>query len=682
MLDLSSLNPPQREAVTHTGGPLLVLAGAGSGKTRVITYRIAHLIERGVEPSRIAALTFTNKAAAEMRARVAHLLGSKRAAEKLTISTFHSLGLSILKKERGSLGYPRGFVIYDSADQLGVIRELLRTIRVADRRFDVKAIQTRISLAKNAFIAPEDYEPSDVDEYDEIAAEIYPRYQAALRAFAAVDFDDLITETVRLFMDKPTVGARYRSKYRHVMVDEYQDTNRAQLMMVKTLVAEHGNLCVVGDDDQSIYSWRGADTRNILQFEKAFPGAHSVVLDQNYRSTPTILEAANAVIANNVERRGKSLWSDKPKGENVFAVVAPESEMEAQFVAREIGELVANGWRHSDIAVLYRSNIQTKILEEVLRLHDVPYRMFGGQQFFERKEVKDLIAYLRTALSPRDEISLRRILNYPSRGIGQTTLERLATASLARRTTLWDCVSHSADLELGPRPTTALQAFTRLIEALRENIATNGGAPATRWLIGQIELIDDLRSASPSNAAAQRRIDNIESLMRSLTRHQERAAGPAALSDFLRQLSLDSQDDGDKDAGDKVTLTTLHGAKGLEFPVVFLVGAEEELLPHARTLMPSLTDMINAPNADNACDVSEERRLAYVGITRAMERLYITRAEARLSRGKRRPRVPSRFLLEIPENLVTARDVAAEGAVKVETEDLSSFFAQMGASLD
>ena len=683
MPDLSVLNGPQREAVTHTSGPLLVLAGAGSGKTRVITYRIAHLIELGVEPRHIAAMTFTNKAAAEMRERVGGLVKSRSAAADLTISTFHSLGLSVLKRERASLGFPRGFVIYDSADQLGVIRELLRTINVYDRRFDVKAIQTRISLAKNAFVTPETYEPNEEDEYDLITAEVYPRYQAALRAFAAVDFDDLITETVRLFGEVEKVGTRWRNKYRHVMVDEYQDTNRAQLLMIKNLVAEHNNLCVVGDDDQSIYSWRGADTRNILGFDQAFPGAKIVVLDQNYRSTPTILEAANAVIENNLDRHGKELWSDKAQGEKVISVVAPETETEAQFVAREIINLCGDGWNHRDIAVLYRSNIQTKILEESLRLHEVPFQLFGGQQFFERKEVKDIIAYLRVALSRRDEISLRRIINYPSRGIGATTLSRLTEISLFRRMTLWDatslCTNPDADLGIAGRSMTAVADFVDLIDALRDNIEKQGGVAAARWLVERVSLVDDLRSASPSLSAAQRRIDNVESLMRSLTRHQERAAGSDALADFLRQLSLASKNDDDESGGDKVTLTTLHGAKGLEFPVVFLVGAEEELLPHARSLMPVATDVLNT---DHVVDVSEERRLAYVGITRAMERLYITRAEARLARGKRRPRTPSRFLLEIPEHLIEMRDVAAEGATEANEEDLSSFFAQMGANLD
>jgi DNA helicase-2/ATP-dependent DNA helicase PcrA len=662
--------------VVHRGGPILVLAGAGSGKTRVITYRIAHLIESGVDPQHIAALTFTNKAAAEMRERVGHLVRDRKAAKALTVSTFHSLGLSILKKERTALGFPRGFVIYDSADQLGVIREIIRTIHVADRRFDVKAIQTRISLAKNRFVAPADYRGNDEDEYDEMAAEIYPRYQAALRAFAAVDFDDLITEVVRLFRDDPEVAGRWRSRFRHLLVDEYQDTNRAQVHMVEALCAGHGNLCVVGDDDQSIYSWRGARPRNILEFEREFPGARVVVLDQNYRSTPTILDAANAVIANNVDRRGKVLWSDKPRGAKVIAVVAPETDSESEFVAHEIESLVRDGWRHRDIAVLYRSNIQTKPLEEALRVHQLPYAMIGGQQFFERKEVKDLIAYLRVALSDRDEISLRRIINYPARGIGATTLDRLTTESLARRTTLWRCVELADDLDLGARQRHALNGFAELMGKLVAALDEHGAPGAVRWLVDAIDLYGDLRAASPSLSAAQRRIDNVESFLRSLERHAERAGPePGALSGYLRQLSLETSDD-KPDAGDRLTLTTLHGAKGLEYPVVFLVGAEEELLPHARTLMPRATDVLDT-SGEAAVDLSEERRLAYVGITRAQEILYITRAETRVARGKRRVRVPSRFLLEIPEELLEHRDVADEAVQPVHAEELSSFFAEL-----
>ena len=676
-MDVSRLNDPQREAVTHASGPLLVLAGAGSGKTRVITHRIVHLIERGVEPRHIAALTFTNKAAGEMRERVAGLLGSKKRARELTMGTFHSLGLAILQKERAALGFGRGFVIYDTADQLGVLREILRHVaRGDDRRYDVKAILTRISLAKNAFVAPEAYAPHEGDEYDAITAEVYPRYQAQLRGFAALDFDDLITETVRLLKEDAGVRERWAGAFRHVMVDEYQDTNRAQLMMVKALVERHGNLCVVGDDDQSIYSWRGADPSHILRFERDFPGARVVVLDQNYRSTPTILAAANAVIGNNKDRRGKVLWSARPDGPLLAHVVAGDPEAEARFVAEEISQLVVDGRRHRDVAVLYRSNIQTRELEEALRVRRIPYRMFGGQQFFERKEVKDLIAYLRVALSDRDEISLRRIANYPARGVGPGALERVSLEAQARRATLWSCVEAAAAGQVeGVRPAqaTALATLVTAVGNLRSALETSGAAAAVRALAAEIDLEGDLRSASPSHTAAQRRLDNVESFLRQIGEREKRKPGTAALLEYLRHLSLADVDDDDRreDPGERVTLTTLHGAKGLEFPVVFLIGAEEELLPHARSITPQASDV---SDPDHVSDVSEERRLAYVGITRAEEMLYVTRCAWRRRHGKEVPRIPSRFLLEIPEALCELRDVGAESRKAVDPTELSAFF--------
>ena len=674
-VDVGALNPPQREAVTHTGGPLLVLAGAGSGKTRVITYRIAHLIERGVDPRHIAALTFTNKAAAEMRARVARLVGNRSIANVLTMGTFHSLGLEMLQKERAAFGYPRGFVIYDTADQIGVIRELLRHTAVdGDRRFDVKSILTRISLAKNAFVAPDEFRPNPSDPYDGVTAEIYPRYQAALRSFAAVDFDDLITEPVRLLTTSDEVRVNWSSLFRHVLVDEYQDTNRAQLLLVKALSSTHGNICVVGDDDQSIYSWRGADPGNILHFERDFPGAKAVVLDQNYRSTPTILAAANAVIGNNTDRRGKVLWSASKDGPRIAHVVADDPETEARFVAEEIERLTGAGRRLRDIAVLYRSNIQTKELEEALRTRKLNYVMVGGQQFYERKEVKDVIAYLRVALSERDEISLRRIINYPARGVGATTLDRLSLDAQASRTSLWRSVVSGSRGEGGQRAqqADALATLVAVIDKLRAALEAGGVDAAVRTLLEDIDLYGDLRAASPSLTAAQRRIDNVESLVRQLTEREKKTPGPAALLDYLRKLSLQS-DAGDEpaDAGDKVLLTTLHGAKGLEFPVVFLVGAEEELLPHARSLMPQANDV---SDPDHVSDVSEERRLAYVGITRAEEVLYVSRCARRRRHGKDIPRTPSRFLLEIPAELCETRDVAAEQRKPVEASELSAFF--------
>jgi superfamily I DNA/RNA helicase len=686
-VDLGKLNPPQREAVTHGGGPLLVLAGAGSGKTRVITHRIVRLLGGGIPPHAIAALTFTNKAAEEMRERVARLLGDRKAAARLTMGTFHSLGLSILRSEHKALGYPRAFVIYDAADQLGTVRELLRTVQVVDRRFDVKAILTRISLAKNKFIPPERYQPAEGDEYDEITAEIYPRYQEALRAYAALDFDDLITETVRLFEDVPEVRERWQGKFHHVMVDEYQDTNRAQLLMVKHLVARHGNLCVVGDDDQSIYSWRGADPTNILAFERMFSGARVVKLEQNYRSTPTILAAANAVIANNENRHGKALWSELADGDRIVHAVASDTEVEAKFVVAEIGALHGKDFlRYRDFAVLYRSNLQAKVIEEELRTAQIPYVMYGGQQFFERKEVKDLLAYLRLALNSRDEIALRRVINYPARGIGTTTLDRLAERAHLHRTSLWRVLEEVAEgAELGeqaPRASTiqAIAGFVNLVRGLRASLEAGVSvAQATRTLIEDIELYGDLRNAAASVPAAQRRIDNVESLISSLERRQERKPGLRALAEYLRQLSLNTESEEAADPGNKVVLTTLHGAKGLEFPVVFIIGMEEELLPHARTLSPQSTDVFDP---EHCTDVSEERRLAYVGITRAQRKLYLSRSAVRRSRGRTTPRTPSRFLLEIPESLTEARDVDAENRAPVAVDDARAFFQSVSFMLD
>jgi len=713
VLDLGKLNPPQREAVTHGGGPLLVLAGAGSGKTRVITFRIAHLLAQGIPPTAIAAVTFTNKAAEEMRERVGHLVGDRAVASKLTIGTFHALGLHILKVERKALGYPGGFVIYDQSDQLGALREAMRGDRDLDRdgerRFDVKAILTRISLAKNAFIDPDHYVPRNAaDDYDLATQRIFPRYQDQLRACAAFDFDDLIVAPVRLFERDAAVRERWSTRFRFVMVDEYQDTNKAQLELIRHLVAPHGNLCVVGDDDQSIYGWRGADPANILGFATQFPGAKVVKLEQNYRSTRTILAAANAVIANNAVRHGKTLWSDLSEGEPITHAVAGSVEVEAQWVAREIARIHAEGRRWSDVAVLYRSNLQAKLLEDELRQAGVPYVMYGGQQFYERKEVKDVIAYLRVALNPRDDLAVRRVLNYPARGIGATTVERLVATAHASHVPLWTVlrgIAHTAPLpaEVDPDDTPAaasragwsltvpedadgLRPGTRkAIAQFVTTIGTLGAAlesptgvvAAARGMIADIKLHDDLKMASPSMAAAQRRIDNVEGLIGALARHAERGGGRQALTEYLRRLTLESSDDKEDSGGEKVVLTTLHGAKGLEFPVCFIVGMEEELLPHVRTLQPQATDVIDA---DHATDVSEERRLCYVGITRAQRKLYLTRSCLRNSRGRLVPRTPSRFLLEIPDELLEVRDLGEEARQKVPEAEVKSFFSRF--SLD
>jgi DNA helicase-2/ATP-dependent DNA helicase PcrA len=678
-MDLATLNTPQREAVTHVSGPLLVLAGAGSGKTRVITFRIVQLINQGVDPKHIAALTFTNKAAGEMRERVADLLGNSSQANKLTMGTFHSLGLQILKAERKALGYPRGFVIYDTADQLGVLREILRRLRNGDRRYDVKSILTRISLAKNAFISPEEYEVATGDEYDEITAEVYGKYQDALRNFAAVDFDDLITEVVNLFRRDEAVRERWANKFRFLLVDEYQDTNRAQVLMVRALIEKSNNLCVVGDDDQSIYSWRGADTGNILGFGKMFPGAKIIKLEQNYRSTPNILSAANTVIANNKDRYGKTLWSAHSEGVSITHAIAPDSAVEARFVALEIEKLrTENQWPYKHFAVLYRSNMQAKIIEEEFLEKQIPYAMFGGQQFFERREVKDVIAYLRVSLNPRDEIALRRIVNYPARGIGGGTIDRLTKWCAAQRMPLWNGLVRIQELE-GVRPNIkrSVSEFTEMLNNLGTELERGTAiVSATRALMDKVDLYGDIRSASPTMKAAQKRIDNVESLLASLARHQERDPGRNALIAYLRKLSLESSDDDTPEAGNSVTMTTLHGSKGLEFPVVFLVGWEEELLPHARTLMATASDV---SNPENTSDVGEERRLAYVGITRAQLVLYVSRSVVRVLRGKPVPRTPSRFLTEIPPELMHERMIADELQAPVEAEELSSFFSDFAS---
>jgi DNA helicase-2/ATP-dependent DNA helicase PcrA len=699
VVDLAKLNPPQREAASHGGGPLLVLAGAGSGKTRVITFRIANLLAMGIPPAAICAVTFTNKAAEEMRERVAGLVNDRATARKLTIGTFHALGLQILRSERKALGLPRGFVIYDQSDQLGAVREALRTLRDGDRRYDVKALLTRISLAKNGFVAPEAYVPNPADDYDAATAQVYPRYQEMMRACAAYDFDDLIVEPVRLFERDAEVARRWAERFRFVMVDEFQDTNPAQLRLVRHLVTDHQNLVVVGDDDQSIYSWRGADPTNILRFAELFPGAKIVKLEQNYRSTKTILAAANDVIAHNKQRHGKQLWSLHGGGDPITHAVAATAEDEARWVAHEIAKLHKDGCRWQDIAVMYRSNLQAKVVEEELRQVSVPYVMYGGQQFFERKEVKDVIAYLRVALNARDELALRRVINYPARGIGATTVERLVTAAHAKHASLWDALRGAitgtgtlpgldtrlprdeadpapCDVEVGDLRGAARNGIIELVHVISELGATiesgTDVVSATRTLIEDIRLYDDLRAAAGSLAAAQRRIDNVDGLLGSLQRFSDKGKGREQLAEYLRMLSLETSDEREE-SGDRVVLTTLHGAKGLEFPICFMIGLEEELLPHIRTLQPQVTDVLDV---DHATDISEERRLCYVGITRAQRKLYLTRACTRVQRGRSMPRTPSRFLLEIPDELLEVRDIAEEARQQVPADEVRSFFAQ------
>jgi DNA helicase-2/ATP-dependent DNA helicase PcrA len=657
------LNPSQRAAVEHEFGPMLVLAGAGSGKTRVVTHRIARLIERGTASRSILAVTFTNKAAAEMRERVTSLVGLK-VAKDLHVSTFHRFGLEVLGAETRALGL-RGtsFAVFDAADQAGVVREILREIRTG-KAYDIGAILARISNAKNAFLTAEAWEEQQrkgkgIDDYDEIAMLVYPRYQAALRTFQAFDFDDLICEVVSLWQRRPDVLERWRQRFRQIIVDEYQDTNHAQLELVRLIGGEHKNVMVVGDDDQSIYAWRGADVRNILDFEEHFTGAKVVKLEENYRSVKPILDVANAVLANSGARRhGKVLKATRLAEHKVELVVCADPEVEASYVGAGIQKLLDDGVRPKEIAVLYRSNLQAAAIESALKERTIPIRMIGGQQFFERKEVKDLIAYLRVVLNPNDEMSLRRIINYPARGVGDVAVSKLSAWATANDTPLWTAVMKPhAVRDLPPAAMEGCRALVRLVEAMRLRMDTFSPASVARALVGEIGLKEDIMAGSTNAQAAARRWGNVEGLLNVFFRREEQGKGDrASFAEFLRLLAL-RQDGDEEEATDRVTLTTVHGAKGLEWKFVYLIGLEEGLIPHARTLDERATDA--TPDGDAATSIEEERRLFYVAVTRARDRLFMSRCKVRGTRGKLMPRTPSRFLSDIPPELVDEREEMA-----------------------
>lgn len=659
---MARLNAAQRAAVEHGDGPLLVLAGAGSGKTRVITRRIARLVERGTPPEAILAVSFTNKAASEMGERLARLVGAQ-AAEGLWLSTFHSFGVRFLMEEQGSKRKGR-FVIFDQDDSLGLVREILRRERQGDRRLDAAAILARISLWKNRFLSPEDVEPSDF-EYDAVAREVYPSYEEALRAMRAVDFDDLVVRPVQMLGSDAERRARWRQRFAHVLVDEFQDTNRAQLELVKLLANERRNVCVVGDDDQSIYGWRGADVGNILEFEDHFPGTCVVKLEDNYRSHAPVLEVANTVISQGGGRRhGKTLRPARGAGDRVSVCKVDDAEAEAKYVVSEIKRLEREaGRRPGEMAVLYRSSAQARPLEEELRLAGLPYRLYGGTQFFDRKEVKDAAAYLRVVLHPQDELSLRRIANHPPRGIGSTTLERLTAHAQTRGMSFARAFEQIDSLE--GIPDSARQGARALHGALRRargRLRSGEGlcGPA-RELLREVGLEDYLRDPDGGPSAA-RRWQNVEALLQSIDRFErsERQDKPT-LAAFLARLTL-RMDRETEEAGNRVTLSTLHGAKGLEFPVVFLIGCVEGLLPHTRTTDPKATEA--APT-----DIEEERRLFYVGITRARDALYLIHPERRTVRGKPVKLAPSRFLEKLPGDATEER--AVQGTPSMESTEIA-----------
>ncbi len=709
------LNPAQREAVVHGEGPMLVLAGAGSGKTRVITHRIARLLAMGVPAQAILAVTFTNKAAAEMHERVVDLVGA-RASAGLTVCTFHAFGLQFLQRESRYLGFGTGFSIFDASDAVGVIRELMREVDVgalaeeqprkevetrtlgtrtkranrnealasgpatdAVRRLDASAILSRISLGKNAFHDESTFPDGgdlegDAALYQAAAKLLYRKYQSSLRGFHALDFDDLICEPVRILQKFPELREKWQRRFRYLLVDEYQDTNRAQLELLRAVTGEHRNLTVVGDDDQSIYAWRGADVTNILAFEDHFPGAHVVKLEQNYRSRSPILQAANAVVgAMPAKKYPKALFTTRDGGDRIQRVVCATPEVEASFVGSEIERQIQGGRKPSEIAVMYRSNGQAAAIEEALRERGIAYQLFGGQAFFERKEVKDLLAYLRLSLNPLDEMSLRRVINYPARGIGEQALHRLEAFAIAADVPLFRAVQRADEIEgLSPAARAGCAQLAEIVvDAKAAMISGKPASRAARDLAERVGLRADVFAGSPSGAAAERRWNNVEGLYRSLERFEKRADEAAwdldakrtpSVSEFLQRLLL--RVSGEEEAEtEQVTLTTLHGAKGLEYEVVFLIGLEEGILPHKRTIDPRAidvielkTDVTGAVVADDSA-IEEERRLFYVGVTRARERLYLCNARARSARGQSVARMASRFLVDVPAELCEAREV-------------------------
>jgi ATP-dependent DNA helicase Rep len=647
------LNEAQARAVEHFQGPALVLAGAGSGKTRVITQRIVRLLSRGVAPNQIVALTFTNKAAKEMAERVTHLLADRRAlASKLMVSTFHSFGLAVLSREARVLS--GAFTIFDQGDQLALVKEILASIRVA-KSLDASAILARISAAKNAGLTEETFVPREEDLYDEVTRLVLPKYTSRLRAYGAYDFDDLVCEVTRVLETRPDIRGRWQARARFLLVDEYQDTNRAQIALLRALMNDEQNICAVGDDDQSIYAWRGADVRNILGFDRDFAGANIIKLEQNYRSRKPILDVANTIIgARKEEKFRKVLFTTKAAGEPVRLGLAASPEAEAKYVGSRVRELTRDqGVKPSEIAILYRSNSQAKLIEEILREHGVGYTLVGGQQFFERKEVKDVLAYMKLALNRSDEISLRRVINTPTRGVGETSLERLALQARAKGWTLWQAIERVDALDgVSPAAREGCKKFESCMATLRRRLLVERTPPsrAARLLCDEIGLKQEVTSSSGSGAVAERRWANVESLFTTFERREKAGAisTERELASFLHMLTLNADSD-EVEPGNLVTLSTLHGSKGLEFEHVFFIGVEEGIIPHTRTTETKATDL---PLPEGVDPIEEERRLFYVGVTRAKERLIMTRCGYRVARGKAMPRVATRFLLDVPEGMI------------------------------
>lgn len=678
MFDLSTLNPPQRQAVESINGPVLILAGAGTGKTRVITHRIAFLLRRGVAPGHILGVTFTNKAAREMQERVRKLLPAPKRQnpapdqkpDRPTICTFHSLCVRILRQHIEKLGYKRNFVIYDESEQLGAIKKILANLSSKGEKTDPAAVLAMLSKFKNGGERARVFGDPNVRA---LAEHVAKRYESALHACNAVDFDDLILLTLRLFREHPDALAACRAKYRYVMVDEYQDTNAAQFDLVHSLTKEHRNLCVVGDDDQSIYGWRGAEIANLLDLEKHFPEVKVVKLEQNYRSTSIILNAANALIKNNARRRAKSLWSDKGHGAKISLRAFDTDEDEAREVVAAIEfARLARRVPWSQNAILFRTNLQSRPLETALRAAGVRYHLIGGQSFFDRREIRDLLAYLKTLLNPHDDVSLLRIANTPARGLSEVTMERLLGASHERKQSVFSAMKNPAvTTTFQSRAREAIEAFVEFIERRRtelshapltpsdrERVAGRPGEGLAAWtdsVLNEIGYFAELRRSEKDAEAGENRLRNLKDFLATMD-GQGTATAPLhdGLQKFLEDVTLDSdREDEEEKAGDAVTLITMHSCKGLEFPHVYIVGLEDGLLPHSRSKVEGTLD--------------EERRLFYVAVTRAMQTLTISHCSGRKKYGQVMPCHPSPFLKELPPELVETDDEKSRKPVEVNT---------------
>lgn len=663
MIQIDSLNDMQREAVLSTEGTLLILAGAGSGKTRVITNRIAYMIDDGVNPYNILAITFTNKAAAEMRSRVDDIVGF--GSESVWVSTFHSLCVRILRREIELLDYDSHFTIYDSDDQRSVMKQIVKRMNLDNKMFPEKVLLSHISKAKEQFVSAREYAREAADYREKQIADVYAEYERQLKSSNALDFDDLIFKTVELFQFYPDVLDRYQERFRYIMVDEYQDTNHVQFLLINQLARKYRNLCVVGDDDQSIYRFRGANIYNILNFEKEYPKTQVIRLEQNYRSTGNILKAANGVIHNNKGRKDKALWTDKGDGEKVVFHQYDSDYMEAEQTVWNIRKLQEEGIAYRDIAILYRTNAQSRMFEEKLVMANIPYKLVGGVNFYSRKEIKDLICYLKAVENGSDDLCVQRIVNVPKRGIGAASIEKASVFAYQNQMTLLDALFHVEEISSLSRAASKIQGFTRLIEELRDELASGESLSMLfQSILDTTGYLEELELEGTPEAEA--RIENIEELKNKIVQYEDSAEEPT-LSGLLEEIALVADVDSVSDEEDKVILMTLHSAKGLEFPCVFLAGMEEGVFPSGMVMFSEHVEE----------EIEEERRLCYVGITRAKKRLFLSAARQRMTRGNVQMNPISRFVGEIPDEIMDVAGNAIkrdQAATRPARSDVSAAF--------